>query len=62
MPEIKITDLSPQGEQDYWWTALPTNADKEKPFIRPVKVGSVRYLAIFDIESSVWCYVTMTNV
>ena len=60
--DLKITDVTPQGENGYWWTALPTNSDKEKPFVRPVKVGTTRYWAIFDIESGVWAYITMTNV
>jgi hypothetical protein len=59
---LKLTDISPQGEGDYWWPALPTNTDKEKPYIRPVKIGTTRYLAIFDIEDEAWHYVQFTNV
>ena len=62
LEQLLITDLTPCGENGYWWTALPTNDDKEKPYIRTVKVGSTRYLAFFDSESGVWAYVTMTNV
>lgn len=50
------------GEGDYWYTALPVNTDKEPPFIRPVKVGTTRYLAFFDVASETWSYTQLTNV
>ena len=58
---LRITDLSPQGEDDYWYDTAPIATDKEKPYIRPVKIGSVSYLYFFDVASEVWAYIQMTN-
>ena len=60
--DLHITDIIPQGQGDYWFPALPINSDREKPFIRPCKVGSTRYLAFFDSASETWHYTTLTNV
>lgn len=59
--DLYLTDIK-LGQSDYWYTALPTNTDKEPPFIRPVKVGTTRYLAIYDVQSEAWAYLPMTNV
>ena len=58
---LRITDVLPQGEEDYWWDAAPLATDKEKPYIRPVKIGSTRYLYFFDVASEIWSYLAMTN-
>ena len=58
---LRLTDLSPQGEDDYWWDVAPVATDKDKPYIRPVKIGTVRYLYFFDVASEVWAYLTLTN-
>lgn len=62
LDNLKITDISPQGEGDYWFPALPVATDKEKPFIRPCKVGTTRYLAFFDVATETWSYLQMTNL
>jgi len=55
---FRLTDILPLGEDDYWWTDVPT--DNEKPYIRPYKSGSTRRLYVYDVESETWHYITMT--
>lgn len=59
--DINLTDLN-LGQGDYWFPALPIATDKEKPFIRPCKVGTTRYLAFFDVSTETWHSVQMTNL
>lgn len=55
---LRLTDILPLGEADYWWDSVPT--DDEKPYIRPYKSGSTRRIYIYDIGSETWHYITLT--
>lgn len=57
---LRLTDISPLGEDDYMWTAWPLATDKEKPFMRPCKVGSERRLYMFDVNTDDWHYISIT--
>lgn len=55
--DISLTDIK-LSHEDYWYTSAPT--DNEKPFIRPVKIGSNRYLYFYDVDSETWHSIQMT--
>lgn len=56
--KLRLTDLLPAGEDDYWWDEVPT--DNEKPHIRPYKSGATRKIYIYDVATETWHYLTIT--